>query len=52
MSLASALALPLVIDDARRALKEARDFGIIGDEGRVRVEAQLDLERQMEQVQV
>jgi len=42
---ASALALPLA-----SALKEARDFGIIGDEARVRVEAQLDLEHQIGQV--
>lgn len=49
---ASALALPLVIEDARSALKEARDFGIIGDEAGVRVEAYVDLERQIGQVQV
>lgn len=38
------------LDAARRALKEARDFGIIGAEERVRVETQLDLERQIGQV--
>lgn len=34
-----------VIDAARMALVEARDDGVIGDDARIRIEADLDLER-------